>query len=601
MSSSTNVGWVSDPNGRGTAGLVTSCVLTLGLCAWSALHLNIPPKGETQRQYWSRNVRWVLLGVFIPELVILAAWRQWASCRELSAELYHILKAEEALGNEKRSDLNSSESTSESSWRANVCKREKPTCSFARCQSNIRMSQIPTQAALLDTCANRQHDWTSLHSFYASMGGFVFDFHHDGGDFGPSFVPTKYNRLALTPQGVILLARCGYLPDINPDDIKDKSKSDGLAKALVILQASWMLIQTISRKIVHLPVSLLEVNTVAHVFCAFVIYVLWWKKPREVREPTVLQGEWADQLAAFMYMSSRTSGQAGDSILPASTLNAPELARFDYAEPVVADIWREKTRTSCGIIRQLDPLDGENSESGTTLEPGSSLGQCSETSAGHITPGTFSIRPDYLPALGADIEASSDESTQQARFRLAAQAITNFPAVRARFTRHLAMDESQPGRLSASATQLVVTYAPNWPSDYLLPGLQGEVMGMVLWFASMAYGGIHLAAWHDDFPSEVETIVWRFSAIFIGSSGMFWFVLNVLAHYSMWASSWWDRFYGRKAHWVQYMLLGAGAVVCGVTYIVSRIFLVVDGIVSLRSAPSATYESTDWTIFVPHL
>lgn len=104
------------------------------------------------------------------------------------------------------------------------------------------------------------------------MGGFVFDFHHKGGDVGPSFVPIKFNRLALTSQGVILLARCGYLPVINPDDIRDKSKSDGLAKALVILQASWMLIRTISSKIVQLPVSLLKVNTVAHVFCVFVIY-----------------------------------------------------------------------------------------------------------------------------------------------------------------------------------------------------------------------------------------------------------------------------------------------------------------------------------------
>lgn len=125
-------------------------------------------------------------------------------------------------------------------------------------------------------------------------------------------------------------------------------------------------------------------------------------------------------------------------------------------------------------------------------------------------------------------------------------------------------------------------------------------MGMVLWFASMAYGGINLAAWHDDFPSEVETVVWRFPAIFIGSSGLFWFLLNVFAHSSPWASSWWDRFYGRKAHWMQCILLGAGAMICGVAYILSRVFLVVDGVVSSRSAPSATYNPTDCTVLVPH-
>ena len=27
--------WVRDPNGRGTVGLLLSCVLTLGLCVWT--------------------------------------------------------------------------------------------------------------------------------------------------------------------------------------------------------------------------------------------------------------------------------------------------------------------------------------------------------------------------------------------------------------------------------------------------------------------------------------------------------------------------------------------------------------------------------------
>lgn len=433
------------------------------------------------------------------------------------------------------------------------------------------------------------------------MGGFVFDFHHDDDGDSSSFVPTKYNRLVLTPQGVILLARCGYLPDINPDDIRDKSKSDGLAKALVILQASWMLIQTVSRKVVGLPVSLLEVNTVAHVFCAFVVYVLWWKKPREVREPTVLRGEWADQLAAFMYMASRTSGQAESSILPPAA-NMPELVRYDYVEPqaAVSEHGNESETTGSHVAGQHGPREGDVLGGDIMIQPRTSLDYSVGSSARSPGIGTFAIRSDYTAARDEDIE-SSDGNTQQARFRLAAQAITNFSAVHQRFTHHPALDDTQPNRLTAPASQLVVAYAPNWPSDYLLPGLQGEVMGMVLWFASMAYGGIHLAAWHDDFPSAAETIVWRFSGIFIGSSGLFWFVLNMFAHYSPWASSWWDRFYGRKAHWTQYVLLGAGAMVCGVTYILSRVFLVVDGIVSLRSAPSGTYDSTDWTIFVPHL
>lgn len=134
MSHTNNVGWVSDPNGRGTAGLITSCVLTLGLCAWSALHLNIPPKREPRRRYWSRNVRWVLLGVFIPELVVLAAWRQWASCRELGMELHHVLKAETDM--EKTRDHILPKPESRTSLQLKVCEQRLVNSSLG--QSNER-------------------------------------------------------------------------------------------------------------------------------------------------------------------------------------------------------------------------------------------------------------------------------------------------------------------------------------------------------------------------------------------------------------------------------------------------------------------------------
>ena len=67
------------------------------------------------------------------------------------------------------------------------------------------------------------------------------------------------------------------LPAIPVSDIEDKSKADGLAKGVVILQASWMVVQSISRVAYGLPVSLLEVNTIGHVISAMVIYGFWCK------------------------------------------------------------------------------------------------------------------------------------------------------------------------------------------------------------------------------------------------------------------------------------------------------------------------------------
>ena len=81
------VGWVSDPTGRGTISLVFSCLLTLGLCVWSAMHLNIPPHDELPAQTLMSNFKWGLIGIFGPELVVFAAWRQYNSAKELHAEV----------------------------------------------------------------------------------------------------------------------------------------------------------------------------------------------------------------------------------------------------------------------------------------------------------------------------------------------------------------------------------------------------------------------------------------------------------------------------------------------------------------------------------
>lgn len=67
---SESVGWVYAPNYRSTSDIIFSCLLTMGLCVWSALHLNIRAQDETKLRTWIRNIGWVGLGVFGPELVM---------------------------------------------------------------------------------------------------------------------------------------------------------------------------------------------------------------------------------------------------------------------------------------------------------------------------------------------------------------------------------------------------------------------------------------------------------------------------------------------------------------------------------------------------
>ena len=68
-------------------------------------------------------------------------------------------------------------------------------------------------------------------------------------------------------------------------EIKDRGKSDWLAKSLVLLQTSWFIMQCIARGIKHLPVTHLEIVTLAYAAMNFVIYVFWCNIPLNVNQP----------------------------------------------------------------------------------------------------------------------------------------------------------------------------------------------------------------------------------------------------------------------------------------------------------------------------
>ena len=141
------------------------------------------------------------------------------------------------------------------------------------------------------------------------MDGFAVDIDGPGVEETKRFT-SKHKRVTLTPRGVKVLAQCGLLPDISRGDIKDKSKSDSLTKLISLLQAVWMLAQICGRLAFELPVTLLEVNTLAHIVCALIIYILWWHKPKLVCSPTILRGQGVQKICAYMYMSSQMSGWA---------------------------------------------------------------------------------------------------------------------------------------------------------------------------------------------------------------------------------------------------------------------------------------------------
>jgi hypothetical protein len=75
----------------------------------------------------------------------------------------------------------------------------------------------------------------------------------------------------------------GDFPRISKAEIEDKSKGDAISKAVVILQTGWFVTQCIARGVQGLPITELELVTLAFATLNFLIYLLWWEKPLNVQ------------------------------------------------------------------------------------------------------------------------------------------------------------------------------------------------------------------------------------------------------------------------------------------------------------------------------
>lgn len=115
-----------------------------------------------------------------------------------------------------------------------------------------------------------------IHGFFLSMGGFAIA---DG------------DRLRIvTPNMVGDVVRPDEIAAICAEDIADRSKGDALSKGLAVVQTVWFAMQCSARAAQDLPITELEVVTLAFVALNLVTYIVWWNKPLNVRRAILLRG-----------------------------------------------------------------------------------------------------------------------------------------------------------------------------------------------------------------------------------------------------------------------------------------------------------------------
>ena len=179
------------------------------------------------------------------------------------------------------------------------------------------------------------------------MGGYTLDISKDP---QPRVWPEQVDRLTLSQKSVLACLGSkddevrGLLPFVGEGEIRDKSKANSLAKAIVCIQAIWFCAQVIGRLAQRMPISLLELNTFAHALCALLIYILWWDKPLDIQEPTVIDAGKSDVARNVCVMG--WSGLHG----PVAHLQRADPAGHRSFTGLVQRIWRAVGASSQGHI-----------------------------------------------------------------------------------------------------------------------------------------------------------------------------------------------------------------------------------------------------------
>ncbi|KAF5375810.1 hypothetical protein D9757_011171 [Collybiopsis confluens] len=169
--------------------------------------------------------------------------------------------------------------------------------------------------------------WTTTHAFFALMGGFalykgnkhvtVLRYNPPGkrnrreilDNFNESPISCSYpgSGYAVIPpisdaamaeanfDDCSFTAHANFIRRVRKHELEDRNKSDSFAKLIAVGQTAWFVVQLCARWATNLPVTELEIMTLAFAVMNVAIYLFWWNKPLGVGFPIRIQRDAPDQ------------------------------------------------------------------------------------------------------------------------------------------------------------------------------------------------------------------------------------------------------------------------------------------------------------------
>ncbi|KAG2137506.1 hypothetical protein DEU56DRAFT_887260 [Suillus clintonianus] len=246
----------STGNTRSLWDIIWSCTATLFACTWTAIHPNIPGMEEGIVTVWSRRLGIMIVALIAPELIITWATLQFLSARGIAKDFNDAFCAR----------LRQTRGSGHSDIRQSMA-----TALLGIPTSDERNRQRPSAPHAAD---RNFREWTVTHGFFAWMGGFMLYVNDEP-------------QATLRPDEILSFVRNRSVdvPAIVEADIEDRSKGDALSKGIAVLQLAWFVLQLVARLAQNLPMTLLEIDTLAVAALFSIAYGFWWKKPKDVGRP----------------------------------------------------------------------------------------------------------------------------------------------------------------------------------------------------------------------------------------------------------------------------------------------------------------------------
>jgi len=248
----TKQGWTSSPDGRGTIDVLYSCGLTMFLCAWSILCLNVPSKDENTFQILWRKMSLTALGILCPELIFELAFGQWLSARQSVRDMNSIGAGPAKA---KRSRLE---------WVKNI---------FAKSRSSKSEHVV----------SDRENEtWTMKKAFFTDMGGFILG-------------TREHSPFPLDAMQLHYLVSTNRmpLPKLAKREVEERNKVDGLLRTITLCQITWFMVNTLARRIQNLVITTAELTTVSFILCSLGTAFFWWHKPADALSGKILEEQFS--------------------------------------------------------------------------------------------------------------------------------------------------------------------------------------------------------------------------------------------------------------------------------------------------------------------